>query len=334
MDATGRTLAFDPKMQAQRTGLGLANGVVLIGWGSHEDAAPYHGWVMGYDATTLARVGIFCVSPDTSAGGIWQGGRAPAIDAAGNAYFATGNGPWDGTRSFGDSLLKFSVRRSGMSVVDFFTPANQSALYLDDDDLSGSGFTILPGSNLLLGGGKEGVLYLLDPAHLGQLTTNDGQALQKIAGTGWSRDGRASVLELRGSGASRLQLGGRRRAQVVQGELGATGDAGICAGWSGVGRTSRGISHRVGERRGPGDGDCLGIDADFPGRRPRPRGWNPSGIRRRDTAADLDERAERRPRSDWNADEIRSSGRRQRQGLHAESGRGGGGVRPPAGAGG
>ncbi len=181
MDATGRTLAFDPKMQAQRTGLGLANGVVLIAWGSHEDAAPYHGWVMGYDATTLARVGIFCVSPDTSAGGIWQGGRAPAIDTAGNAYFATGNGPWDGTRSFGDSLLKFSVRRSGMSVVDFFTPANQSALYLDDDDLSGSGFTILPGSNLLLGGGKEGVLYLLDPAHLGQLTTNDGQALQKIA---------------------------------------------------------------------------------------------------------------------------------------------------------
>ena len=75
-------LSFDPKMQAQRPGLALANGVVLIAWGSHEDAAPYHGWVMGFDATTLARVGIFCVSPDTSAGGIWQGGRAPAIDAA------------------------------------------------------------------------------------------------------------------------------------------------------------------------------------------------------------------------------------------------------------
>ena len=125
IDATGRTLAFDPKMQAQRTGLGLTNGVVLIAWGSHEDALPYHGWIMGYDATTLARVGIFCVSPDTSGGGIWQGGRAPAIDAAGNAYFATGNGLWDGARSFGDSLLKFNVRRSVMTAVDFFTPANQ-----------------------------------------------------------------------------------------------------------------------------------------------------------------------------------------------------------------
>ena len=126
MDATGRIVTFDPKMQGQRTGLALANGVVLIAWGSHEDAAPYHGWVMGYDATTLAQVGIFCVSPDTSAGGIWQGGRAPAIDAAGNAYFSTGNGLWDGTRSFGDSLLKFSVGRSGMSLVDFFTPSNQA----------------------------------------------------------------------------------------------------------------------------------------------------------------------------------------------------------------
>jgi hypothetical protein len=180
IDASGRIVEFDPKMQGQRTGLALANGVVLIAWGSHEDAAPYHGWVMGYDATTLAQVGMFCVSPDTSAGGIWQGGRAPAIDAAGNAYFATGNGPWDGTRSFGDSLLKFSVRQSGMSVVDFFTPSNQAALHIGDDDLSGSGFSILPGSNLLLGGGKEGVMYLLDPAHLGQLTSNDAQVLQKL----------------------------------------------------------------------------------------------------------------------------------------------------------
>ncbi|MEP6919247.1 MAG: hypothetical protein ABJC89_26630, partial [Acidobacteriota bacterium] len=163
----GRIVTFDPKMNAQRAGLALTNGVVLIAWGSHEDLPPYHGWVMGYDSSSLARVGVFCVTPDVYAGGIWQGGRAPTIDAAGNAYYATGNGLWDGTRHFGDSLLKFSVSRSGLTLLDYFTPGNQAALNAADDDLSGSGFTMLPGTNLLLGGGKQGVLYLLRSDNLG-----------------------------------------------------------------------------------------------------------------------------------------------------------------------
>jgi hypothetical protein len=184
VDATGRRVTFNPKMQAQRTGLALSNGVVLIAWASHEDATPYHGWVMGYDASTLARVGAFCVTPDAYGGGIWQGGRAPTIDAAGNAYFATGNGKWDGTRNFGDSLLKFRVSRTALSLVDYFTPSNQAALDRDDDDLSGSGFTLLPGTNLLLGGGKEGVLYLLNSTSLGHLVPNDTQVVQKIRAGG------------------------------------------------------------------------------------------------------------------------------------------------------
>ena len=51
---------FDPKMQGQRAGLALVNGVVLIAWAAHEDLPPYHGWIMAFDATTLARVGVFC----------------------------------------------------------------------------------------------------------------------------------------------------------------------------------------------------------------------------------------------------------------------------------
>jgi hypothetical protein len=184
VDPIGRRVTFNPKMQAQRTGLALSNGVVLIAWASHEDATPYHGWVMGYDASTLARVGVFCVTPDAYGGGIWQGGRAPTIDAAGNAYFATGNGRWDGTRNFGDSLLKFRVGPTALSLVDYFTPSNQAALDLDDDDLSGSGFTLLPGTNLLLGGGKEGVLYLLTSTSLGHLAPNDAQIVQKIRAGG------------------------------------------------------------------------------------------------------------------------------------------------------
>ena len=177
---SGRIVSFNPKMQSQRTALALTNGVVLIAWAAHEDALPYHGWIMGYDAATLAQVGVFCVSPDGYAGGIWQGGRAPTIDAAGNAYFATGNGDWNGTRNFGNSLLKFGVSRSGLALLDYFTPGNYQDLNARDDDLSGSGFTLLPDTNRLLGGGKAGTLYLLDAANLGRMVANDTQIPQRI----------------------------------------------------------------------------------------------------------------------------------------------------------
>ena len=178
---SGRIVSFNPKMQSQRTALALTNGVVLIAWAAHEDALPYHGWIMGYDAATLAQVGVFCVSPDGYAGGVWQGGRAPTIDADGNAYFATGNGDWNGTRNFGNSLLKFGVSRSGMTLLDYFTPGNYATLNTRDDDLSGSGFTLLPGTNRLLGGGKEGTLYLLEAANLGRMVPNDTQIPQRIS---------------------------------------------------------------------------------------------------------------------------------------------------------
>jgi hypothetical protein len=181
----GQVVTFNPKMQSQRAALALTNGVVLIAWASHEDLKPYHGWIMGYDAATLAKVATFCVTPDGYEGGIWQGGRAPTIDAAGNAYFVTGNGPWDGSRNFGNSVLKFSVSRGGMSLLSYFTPGNYETLNLKDDDLGGSSFTLLPATNLLLGGGKEGILYLLDAANLGGMTADDRQIPQRFdAGNG------------------------------------------------------------------------------------------------------------------------------------------------------
>jgi hypothetical protein len=180
ISAASGGVVFDPKMQSQRAALALSNGVVLIGWAGHEDLLPYHGWIMGYDAATLARVSVFCVTPDGYGGGVWQGGRAPTIDAAGNVYFVTGNGLWDGSRNFGNSVLKFAVSRGGMTLLDFFTPFNQEALNAGDDDLSGSSFTLLPQTSLLLGGGKEGVLYLLDSTNLGRLADGDAQIPQRI----------------------------------------------------------------------------------------------------------------------------------------------------------
>ena len=176
---SGRVISFDPKMQNQRAALALVNGVVLVAWSSHEDLPPYHGWVMAFDATTLAAVGAFTHARTSTGGGVWQGGRAPTVDVNGFAYFATGNGKWDGTRNFANSLLKFrvDVRRADAGRL---LHARERSRQLGDHDLSGSGFTLLPGTNLLLGGGKEGVLYLIDAASLGHKVVNDTQIVQRI----------------------------------------------------------------------------------------------------------------------------------------------------------
>jgi hypothetical protein len=176
----GPVVTFNPKMQSQRAALALSNGVVLIAWAAHEDVPPYHGWIMGYDAVTLAQVAVFCVAPDAYGGGVWQGGRAPTVDAAGDAYFVTGNGRWDGVRNFGNTVLRFAVSRTGLTLLDYFTPSNYEALNAADDDLGGSSFTLLPGTTRLLGGGKEGVLYLLDAANLGRMVPGDAQIPQRI----------------------------------------------------------------------------------------------------------------------------------------------------------
>jgi len=180
----GQVITFNPKMEHQRAGLAVSNGVVLVAWAGHEDKPPYHGWIMGFNAATLAPVGIFAVTPDDYEGGIWQGGRAPTLDSDGNAYFATGNGIYDGSRNWGDSLLKFSVSQTtGLQPVDYFTPDNADYLDLHDLDLSGSGFTLLP-QNLLLGGGKEGVLFLLDATKLGHKSAGDKDIPQRIPVSG------------------------------------------------------------------------------------------------------------------------------------------------------
>lgn len=167
---TGTSVPFDPAMGHQRPGLALVNGQIFIAWASHEDSTDnYHGWVMSYSASTLLQTGIFCVSPNATqshSGGIWMWGRAPAVDSAGNVYYMTGNGDWDGKTEFGDSFIGFSST-SGANFVNFFTPSNQDSLNGGDLDLGSSGPMMIPGTNLLVGAGKSAILYVMD-------TTNPG----------------------------------------------------------------------------------------------------------------------------------------------------------------
>src|SRR5262249_2686458 len=117
-------VSFDPLWQYQRSGLLLSNGVVYIAWASQGDKGPYHGWMLGYNARTLRQVAAFNNTPNGIGGGIWMAGGAPAADAAGNIFVASGNGTYSasepGGKDYGDSLTKHDPR--SLKVVDYFTP--------------------------------------------------------------------------------------------------------------------------------------------------------------------------------------------------------------------
>jgi len=170
---------FCPLRENQRPALALSSGVVYVSWASHGDQPTYHGWIMGFSASTLARVSTLNVSPNGRQGGIWMSGGAPAVDSNGNIYAITGNGDFDGVKDFGDSVLKLS---SSLSVDDFFTPGNQGALDSSDLDFGSGGAVVLadlPSSSvphILIGGGKgdtsvgpafSGTLFVLDRDNLG-----------------------------------------------------------------------------------------------------------------------------------------------------------------------
>lgn len=169
-DQIGGRIRFDAAQTLQRPGLLLSSGILYIAFASHKDTDPYHGWVFAYDARTLQQLGVFSTTPNGNEGGIWQAGQGPVADSDGYVYFMTGNGSFnadiDGP-NYGDSFAKLGLSKDGLSVVDWFAPCNQCCLERADADLGSAGPLLLPGTRLLLGGGKQGRLYLLNIDNMG-----------------------------------------------------------------------------------------------------------------------------------------------------------------------
>ncbi|MGA8606935.1 MAG: chitobiase/beta-hexosaminidase C-terminal domain-containing protein [Candidatus Sulfotelmatobacter sp.] len=176
-DGNGTTVSFSPHFENQRAGLLLVNGHVVIGWSSHCDTSPWHGWIMSYSASTLAQEAAFNTSADGSAGGVWMSGGGLAADSNGNIFFATGNGTWNGTTDYGDSIVKLGPPSGGnFPVLDYFTPYNQSSLAGGDTDVASGGLVLLPtlpsGQQLLAQMGKEGKMYVIDINNMGKYCVN------------------------------------------------------------------------------------------------------------------------------------------------------------------
>jgi len=167
--SVGGKVAFNPTTRMNRAALLLTAGNLYIGFGSHCDVAPFHGWLFSYNATTLVRNNVFMTTPNGGLGGIWMSGSGPATDGNGNIYLATGNGTFDTSNvpatELGDSILKLSA--SNLALLDYFTPYNQATMEGGDIDLGSGGVLLLPNQNgsnphLIMQGGKTGSLYLMN----------------------------------------------------------------------------------------------------------------------------------------------------------------------------
>jgi Malectin domain/Fibronectin type III domain/PQQ enzyme repeat len=166
---------FSPLTENQRAGLALANGKLLIPFSSHCDMGNYHGFLFSYDPSTLAKVAVFNASPTGNGNSLWMSGQGPAVDASGNIYFGTGNGTWDGVSNFSESFIKLSP---GLTLADWFTPANHANLDGGDADLDSSGPLLIPPGNRLIMVGKSAVGYVVNSGNLGHL--GDASAVQTI----------------------------------------------------------------------------------------------------------------------------------------------------------
>jgi hypothetical protein len=172
--------------QTQRMSLTLSGNQVVFGFGAMEsegsNSVGYVGWVMAYDKTTLVQSGAFAtVTSGSWGGGVWQSGRPAAVDSSGYVYEFVGNGytsGYDGVNNFGETALKLDPA-AGLILLDWFTPGNWRAMDAGDLDLSSSGPMLIPGTGLLAGGGKTGVLYVLNTANLGKESATDSGAVQK-----------------------------------------------------------------------------------------------------------------------------------------------------------
>jgi len=189
VDSTNGVVTFNPFKENQRCGLALVNGVVYICWASLCDWSPYHGWMIGYNATNLQQTFVYNATPNGDEGGIWMSGGAPAADTNGNLYLSIGNGtvgtsnnPSD-TINRGESFVKFTPSGTNLTVASWFTPYNWSTLEANDWDLGAAELLLIPGTNLAFSGGKGSILYLVNRDNMGGVsaTSADTNIVQSFS---------------------------------------------------------------------------------------------------------------------------------------------------------
>jgi outer membrane protein assembly factor BamB len=192
-----RKITTDPAHEKIASALNVSGRyVVAVTGGYIGDIPPYDGHVVTLDRTTgriahvwnsecsdrhrLIRAASCPVTNTRGDNAMW--GRAGAViePGSGRILTATGNGPFNGRTSWGDSVLELTP--DGSRLLHSWTPANQAQLDNGDVDLGSASPAILPpfhGRRLIVQGGKDGRLHLLD---LARLNGTNGPASPRLGG--------------------------------------------------------------------------------------------------------------------------------------------------------
>ncbi len=169
-------ISFDPHYSSQRPSLLLLNDTVYAGFASYGDTYPFYGWILGftYDGATLKQTQTFISSPGGYGGGFWNSGQGLVSDGK-SIYGMTSNGDGSPTAdppSYTEAFLKLSPE---LAVQDWFVPVSYAAWNSGDIDLGSGGPVLVPGTSpqLIVGGGKDGHLFLVDTTNMGKLGAGD-----------------------------------------------------------------------------------------------------------------------------------------------------------------
>jgi hypothetical protein len=185
-DNVNGTVTFNSQRQNNRSALLLLNGVVYLAFASLEDVSPYHGWVLGYDETSLVQVAVFNNTPNGDKGGIWHGGGGIPADADGNLYTTSGSGSVDPNVGGGMTFAKLTPSSNSLVVSDYFSPYDNLAYQGMEStyaDMSSSGPLLLPDQPGLLPHlavicGKTGTIYLVNRDNMGRFNATGDNVVQ------------------------------------------------------------------------------------------------------------------------------------------------------------
>jgi hypothetical protein len=184
-----------------------------------------------------------CPASDSA---IWARSGAVVEPATGRLLVATGNGPFNGSTDWGDSVLELTP--SASRLLHNWTPTDQAQLNASDTDLGSTAPALLPkyhGFRLAVQGGKDSQLHLLNLDRLngtrGGASGRLGGELQDISAPGggevfpavavWARSGRPLVFAATGSGTAAYALvGGSRPRLRVAWQNGTGGTSPVLAG--------------------------------------------------------------------------------------------------------